>query len=427
MKKLKHIIPVLISLLFIVNVSFAQWQTDRVYGFKINLPSSWSKSSYMDGTDKVYDYYSPDENAAIQLRVFHAAGVTTDVLVQVYEENMLPAGSQKESLRNHISKNGIPGKQGIYILDYNGAQVGMAAFYTVQNNKAYVLTAIIPTSMMQQKSDEVKQITQSFTIDGFSPVATTTKVLTPNSGNQNRSGVRSSSNTSAGRTHSGNSFTIMSHEAYDFKNREVKSLAASTGGGFAVYSTGSRNPEIGGKFIITNYNNLASVTSWDRNTLSNTDRSGRKNVPLNRVCIFQLRDGSFAKFMFTNIERRINNVIKLTCIVEYPASTSASTGNQNNQSSGLNSLSGHYKLISRSDGQDIWYERDIVFNGDGSHTFTMKGRNDPPQTNKGTWKLNGDNLTIKRNGQYPHTKTYKVQGNFLYQTVDGMIFTFKKQ
>ncbi|NOR88561.1 MAG: hypothetical protein GQ527_13230, partial [Bacteroidales bacterium] len=358
MKYLKLIIIGLL-LLFINNGLFAQWQIDKAFGFKINLPSSWNKSSYMDGTDKVYDYYSPDENAAIQLRVFQAgADVTTDLLVQVYEESMLPAGTQKQSMKDHISKNGIPGKQGIYVMDYNGIEVGMAAFYTVQNNKGYVLTAIIPTSMMQQKSDEVRQITQSFIIDGFSPPATSTttstatKALIPSSSNQSRSGARPSSNTQSATTHSGNTFTIRSHQAYDFKNKIVESLAASTGGGFAIYSSSATSPEVSGKFIITNYSDFGSAKTWDRNSLSNTGRSDRKNVPLNRVCIYQLRDGSFAKFIFTHLERSINNVVILQCMVEYPASTSPPK-TTNTTTSTKAKVGGKYHLISRSDNQSL--------------------------------------------------------------------------
>ena len=158
----------LILFLFINNNAYTQWQYDSKYGFKINIPSSWSKTSYMDGTDKVYDFYSPDENAAIQLRAFKAtAGVTIDLLVQIYEQNMLPAGAQRQSLTNHTSKNGIPGKQGTYSMNYNGNEVILAAFYTVQNGNGFVLTAILPTSMVEQKGDEVRAITQSFTLDGF--------------------------------------------------------------------------------------------------------------------------------------------------------------------------------------------------------------------------------------------------------------------
>ena len=430
MKKLKTIVFILMSFLLIVNVSFAQLQTDRDYGFKINIPSSWSKSSYMDGTDKVYDYYSPDENAAVQLRVFEAGtGVTTDVLVQVYEENMIPVGSYKKSLKDHTSKNGIPGKQGVYTIDYAGTEVGMTAFYTVQNNKGYILTAVIPTSMMQQKGDEVKQITQSFTIDGFSPAtANTTQGLTPNAGTQNRNGARPSGNTQTANTHSGNTFTIRSHQAYDFKNKRVESLAASTGGGFAIYSSSEAEPEVSGKFIITNHGDFGSVKTWDINGLSNTQSHSRKNVPLNRVCIYQLRDGSYAKFIFTNLERSINNVVVLQCQVEYPVSTSRSTSRQNTTPSNSASLTGKYVKISRADGQDIWYEETITFNSDGTQVSTMKGRNDPVHANPGTWELNGDILTTKRSGGN-HPQSFKVQGNFLYNIDNSgqIISTYQKQ
>ena len=168
--KTKLLRVIIISFLLVIVSSnlFAQLQQDSKYGFKINIPADWSKSSSMDGTDKVYDYYSADQNAAIQLRVFEAGGaVTTDMLAQAYEQSYLPPGTQKQSLENHTSKNGIPGKQGSYILNYNETEVVMGNFYTVQNNIGYVLTVIIPSSMLEQKGPEVRQITQSFIIDGF--------------------------------------------------------------------------------------------------------------------------------------------------------------------------------------------------------------------------------------------------------------------
>lgn len=149
--------------------AIAQLQQDSKYGFKINIPTDWSKKVYMDGTDKVWDFYSPDQNAAIQLRAFEATDsrITIDLMAQIYEQTMLPAGSQKQSLVDHTTVNGIPGKQGLYSFDYNGNQVNLAAFYTLQNEKAYILTAIIPTSMIEAKGDEIKAITHSFLIDGF--------------------------------------------------------------------------------------------------------------------------------------------------------------------------------------------------------------------------------------------------------------------
>lgn len=168
-----------VIILFINSNIYSQWQSDSKYGFKINVPSSWSKTSYIDGTDKVYDYMSPDENAAMQIRVFKAGqGFTTALLAQVYEENMLPAGAQKLSLDEHTTTNGIPCKKGVYLLDYNGVEVGLSAIYIVQKGNGYVVTALIPASMIQQKGDELAKVMKSFTIDGFAPKTQTSATKT---------------------------------------------------------------------------------------------------------------------------------------------------------------------------------------------------------------------------------------------------------
>ena len=92
----------IISMLIFLSYCFAydaaaQWQSDQNYGFKINIPSGWSKNAYKDGTDQVYDFYSADQNAAIQLRALKAdSRLSLDMLIQVYEQNMLPAGTQKK-------------------------------------------------------------------------------------------------------------------------------------------------------------------------------------------------------------------------------------------------------------------------------------------------------------------------------------------
>ena len=94
----------LISFSFSVGKAFAQWQTDSKYKFKIKLPSGWTQTSHMDGSDKVYDFQSADNNAAVQLRVFEAnPQVTTQLLAQIYEQKMLPQGTQKQSLTNHTT------------------------------------------------------------------------------------------------------------------------------------------------------------------------------------------------------------------------------------------------------------------------------------------------------------------------------------
>ncbi len=150
---------------------YAQWIHDTKYNFKINIPSDWTKASHMDGTDKVYDFYSANQNAAVQLRVFKAnPKVTVELLAQTYEQNMLPKRTKKQSLENHTSRNGIPGKIGLYSFKYNHNQVYMMVFYTVQRGNGYVLAAMVPSGTTQSDKEdmELKQVTQSFQIFGIS-------------------------------------------------------------------------------------------------------------------------------------------------------------------------------------------------------------------------------------------------------------------
>lgn len=167
-EKLK-IITISSIIMLLSSSIYAQWQVDNSYGFKINVPSHWSKNYYMDGTDKVWDFMSNDENAAIQIRAFEATPqTTTDLIVQVYEEDMLPQGAVRLSLTNHVSNQGIRGKQGIYTFNYEGSNVSMGVFFAIKKGKGYVISAMIPTSMLDRKSAQVKKVTESFTLLGTS-------------------------------------------------------------------------------------------------------------------------------------------------------------------------------------------------------------------------------------------------------------------
>ncbi|MCD4772250.1 MAG: hypothetical protein K8R41_02565 [Bacteroidales bacterium] len=327
MKKSKLTIATIITFFLMIasNSVNAQLQQDSKYGFKINIPADWSKSSSMDGNDKVYDYYSADQNAAIQLRVFEAGGVvTTEMLAQIFEENMLSAGTQKLSLKNH-PMNGIPCKQGVYLMDYSGVEVGLSAYYFSQNNKCYILTAIIPSSMIQQKGAEMKQILKSFMIDGFEAPANIVKEDKKPTGLSGLLGGTTNIQKSPANINSGKAkqFEMQGHYAFDFKLGKVLTFAASTGEGFAMFGGCDGLPELTGKFIITNQNSFKNTTSWNNAALSKAGRHERKRVPFNKVCICELRDGSYAKFMLISEKQdRYDSGCSrtITFQIEYPVS-----------------------------------------------------------------------------------------------------------
>jgi len=74
MKTRKLSVSFLLFIILLINTtnSYSQWQNDYKYKFKINIPSDWTIKSHIDGSDKIYDYSSADQNVAIQLRVFEA-------------------------------------------------------------------------------------------------------------------------------------------------------------------------------------------------------------------------------------------------------------------------------------------------------------------------------------------------------------------
>lgn len=169
MKKRPSILVLLIflCLIFVTNISAKQYQ-DRKYKFTIDVLDTWSFNNYMDGTDMIYDFLSPDQNVSIQIRSFKAdAGLSLNLLTQVFEENYLPSGSVKQDLLSKPSSNGIPGMQGSYISTYNGIEIGISVFYAIQNGQGYTLMVALPTSMFQQKYEVVSSILKTFIIPGY--------------------------------------------------------------------------------------------------------------------------------------------------------------------------------------------------------------------------------------------------------------------
>lgn len=175
MKRFAYLLVVIIVFANSLNIS-AKDYNDKKYKFSISVPDSWSLNEYMDGTDKVYDFLSPDENVFIQVRSFAAvSGLNMDLLCQVFKENYIPAGSTEHELIDRKSSNGIPGRQANYTANYNGVDVGISVFYVLEKDQGYTLMAIAPLSMMDQKQVEVGSILKTFLIPGYKLANTSTQ------------------------------------------------------------------------------------------------------------------------------------------------------------------------------------------------------------------------------------------------------------
>jgi len=406
--KIKTGVLNLLVLFLFVNAS-AQLHHDIQYGFTINIPPNWSQKSYMDGTDKVYDFYSPDENAAVQLRAFESMpGLTLDLLVQVYEQNMLPAGTQKQGLQNHTSANGIPGKQGVYLMNYEGNEVGMSSFYTIQNGKGYVLTAIIPVNMMQQKEAEIKQITRSFSIDGF----------TPPSVHQDKK-PKGLGGLTGGLDGKKNSMPFKINKIQLCEQINAQNLPIAVTNKFHPQS-----PEIIAAMQYSGKTKEDFFVSWifipQNRTILRDAFNFTADGGVGVVSISKPNNGwpvGNYKVVFEMGGKIIQSI---------PFTVQAQ---ENNQGGGNNNaFAGRYNFISRTDGQRLVRYHYIDIHSDGTYTEKYEPKDSPGYEggNSGTWKLNGNKLTLTHQGGGV-TDTYEVQGNqLLRHTAGGLTFKFRK-
>ncbi len=403
-KSLLNIAVICIILVLVSSNLFAQLQSDSKFGFKINIPSNWSKSSSMDGTDKVFDYASPDQNAAIQLRAFMAdARITVDLLAQVNEQNLLPAGTKKLSLSNYTSSNGIPGKQGLYSMNYNGNEVSMAVFYTVQNGKGYVLTAIIPTSMINQKGEEIKRITRSFVIDGFEQQSSSARTENASSRFSGLAGGTSSTN-----------------KATPFHIKNIKLSDKIDANKRAINPGNSFNPrtaEINAVIEFSGSTDSDFIVSWiyknwDQTILSEkfnfTDKGG-----IGVVSITKPNNGWPTGSYSVKIEMGSKVIRELAFTVSEQSSMSRSNNNNNSSS---NSRSEKNEVTISGNGRNGTY----TFNKSGSYpikwneTVVIRGLD-----NSGTNALELYLYNNKGTGTFSYGLSTKGKSTFTIGAVDG--------
>lgn len=159
-------IKILISaFLIVLSVQVtAKWYTNTAYNFKIDVPHSWSANHYAEGTDQVYDFLSPDEQIAIQIRAFqNEPGFTADLIMNVVEEGILGQGATKLT-ESEDEVNGLRGKMAAYKNTYNGQEVGIVIFTALEQQFGYAFIVVVPTDVFQEKTAETDAILNTFTI-----------------------------------------------------------------------------------------------------------------------------------------------------------------------------------------------------------------------------------------------------------------------
>lgn len=163
----KHIGILALIALFVVILSplnsFARVVQDSEYGFRITVPHNWQTNSFIDGTDKVWAFASPDNNAAVRVRSFKAPnGFSLDSLIQAFETYIL-SGGQRLTIQPY-TLNGIQGRMAGYKGQYNNIDVAVGSFFAIKGQHAYIVWSMIPVSLVQARSAEADAVMNTFSL-----------------------------------------------------------------------------------------------------------------------------------------------------------------------------------------------------------------------------------------------------------------------
>lgn len=165
---------IFILFVFLSGLLSAQWVTDNGFGFKINVPSDWSRETKTEGTDKIYDFVHPSNNIFLEIRAFKAdASVTPDAIAQYFESQYLPTANRVAF--EDYTLNNTPGKFAGYTMTVNDLDVGIGTFYAVKNGFGYVLWTMIETRLYNQYSGIGDEVLNTFTT--FSASSTTRRAV----------------------------------------------------------------------------------------------------------------------------------------------------------------------------------------------------------------------------------------------------------
>ena len=140
-----------------------RWHQESQFGFKMLIPKGWQSQALTDGTDRVLTVLSPDGNVAARVRAIPINGsVPLDKVVQAFEQYALSGGQRLAQQQDTM--NGMHGLTSVYRGDFDGTEVGMGVFATLQGRYAYIVWGMIPLPYFDQRSGEVDAMLNSFTL-----------------------------------------------------------------------------------------------------------------------------------------------------------------------------------------------------------------------------------------------------------------------
>lgn len=163
MKLYSTLLLVLMACLVMQLPAQNRWIEDPQMKFKISVPNNYQTNEFWDGTDKIHAFVSRDQNVAVRVRTIPVqANITTEMIVQVFSQNIIKGAQQ--IVNQSYTLNGMNGVMAAYKWKYNKINVVIGAFYTIQNNFAYVVWTMVPENLLAKRNAESDAITNSFVV-----------------------------------------------------------------------------------------------------------------------------------------------------------------------------------------------------------------------------------------------------------------------
>lgn len=162
MKTFGQTLMALLATLTLAAGACAKTYEDKPFGFRITAPDNWSQQATMNGADRMFTATSPDGNLAVQVHAINLGqeGVGADVLRQAFEQSAIQGAQLVASQPGTVK--GLTGVLAAYRLPNNGTSVVIAALYTVQGTRGYVITTLVPEALYRSRVAEGDAVTNSF-------------------------------------------------------------------------------------------------------------------------------------------------------------------------------------------------------------------------------------------------------------------------
>lgn len=129
--------------------------------FTIDVPGGWSMNRDVKAETASYTLLSPDGNVGIQVAVLKTVGaLSTGQLIPLYEEGIYQGA--RILTTEPYTLNGLDGTLKAYLMPNQGGEVGSAAFYSVINGRAFIISSFIPAQMFQERAPEGDAVINTF-------------------------------------------------------------------------------------------------------------------------------------------------------------------------------------------------------------------------------------------------------------------------